>query len=294
MITRVTSTTMIADQKANLQLSMSKLSSEENASSSQQAITRPSDDPVGTATALQVTAEQAANVQYSRNVSDGTGWLSTADSALAHTVTLLQQARDLTLQGANDGAMSPSSKQAIATQLGSIRDSLLATANTTYMGRTVFAGSSDAGAAFDSSFNFTGTPGSSVQRRVSDSQTVQVDVDGSTVFGNGANSVFSDINSIISDLNSGVNIAPHLTQLDARLQSVSAAQSTVGTNENALTSATSALSSQKISLESQRSAVEDVDTAQSALDLQEANNVYEASLLVTSKTLSMNLTDFLH
>ena len=293
MFERVTTATIFADSRRNLQNSISALSRAQNAASSQRAITRPSDDPSATADALKIRGQQKANDQYTRNVNDGNGWLATADSALSQTTTALRRARDLTVQGANDGSMSATAKEAIAKELESIRDGLLATSNTKYLGRSVFAGSSDASAAYDSSYNWSGTAGDTVMRRVGEGQTVQVDVDGSTVFGNGSNSVFSDLDTIINNLRSGVNVQPGIAAIDARMTAIQGAQSQVGSRQSAVDNAQSINASQKVLLESQRSGIEDVDTANAIMELQMQNNAYQASLAVTSKTLQTSLMDFL-
>ncbi|MBO0090280.1 flagellar hook protein, partial [Listeria monocytogenes] len=74
-------------------------------------LTRPSDDPTATASALTVRSGQAATTQYQRNVDNGDGWLNTADSARTGAEALMRRFRDLTVQGANDGALSPEAKE---------------------------------------------------------------------------------------------------------------------------------------------------------------------------------------
>src|SRR5690606_25795430 len=117
--------------------------------SSQKRIEKPSDDPAGTAQALRLRSEQRAVAQYQRNLEDGVSWLTTLDTALTTTSSYLRRARDLVVRGANDGAMGPAQREAIATELEGLRGSLLSQANTTYLGRSVFAGTSNAGVAFD-------------------------------------------------------------------------------------------------------------------------------------------------
>lgn len=293
MITRVTSQTMLASSSRNLQNSIAALQRTQDKASSQKAISRPSDDPAATADAMAIRVSQSTNGQYSRNINDAKGWLTTSDSALTQVSDLLRRARDLTVRGANDGAMSPTAKEAIATELETIRDQLLGVANTEYLGRTIFAGSSDAGAAFADDFSFLGSPTGTVQRRIGEGATVRVDVDGQDVFGSGTNSIFSDLNTIVDNLRTGVNVRSGIGVIDDRMQNVLGALSSVGAAQNATASAESNAASSKVLLETKRSAIEDVDTAQVFLELQMKSNVYQAALLVTSKTLQTSLMDFL-
>ena len=148
MVNRVTSQTRMANSQFNLQSAAALLAKLQDSATSLKKITTPSDDPTGTADSMRVRAAQSQTVQFGRNIDDGMGWLSTVDSTLSASTDIMRQVRDLTVPGANDGALSPTAKEAIATALEGLRTDLLGKANTTYLGRTVFAGSSDAGVAF--------------------------------------------------------------------------------------------------------------------------------------------------
>ena len=146
MITRVTSTQLLTDSSRTLQAAMARLSTLQTQASTGLRISVPSDDPAGTGASIQVRGQQANNAQYQRNATDGLGWLSVTDSALTQATSILQSARNLVLQASNAGSMSTTSRDAIAAQMQGLRDDLLATANTRYNGRSVFAGTSDADA----------------------------------------------------------------------------------------------------------------------------------------------------
>ena len=148
MISRITNQTLMRTAQLSLHANMTRMSKLQDQATNQKAITRPSDDPTATVQSLQVRAEQRATDQYSRNADNGNGWLTTVDSALGATTDILRRVRDLTVQGANDGSMSVAAKEAIAIEIEGLRDDLLRQANTAYLGRNVFAGNSDAGAAF--------------------------------------------------------------------------------------------------------------------------------------------------
>jgi flagellar hook-associated protein 3 FlgL len=308
MIGRVTNqSSALAAQRA-LQTSAQRLAQLQQQASSLQVIGVPSDDPTATGQSLLVRSQQAANAQYSRNADNGVGWLSTTDSALSSTVNLLNRIRDLTVQGANDGTMSPTSKEAIATELVGLKKDLLATANTSFQGRSVFAGTSDAGAAFTPGTTttdpvtglttttqpaFTGTAGSTVERRIDDGNTVKVDTDGSTVFGTGTDSVFALVDSIVSDLRSGVNIGPRLNEIDSRLTTVRGEWADVGTRQAQLGRAQDTLKTTALTLEGQRSGIEDLDLGKAILDLKTQDVAYQSALAITAKVIQPTLMDFL-
>ncbi len=292
MLTRVTTTTMMHAASRNLQTAAAELSRLQIQGSTLNKITRPSDDPAATADALKVRAAQTANTQFTRNAADGNEWLTTVDSSLETVSGLLRKAADLTLQGANDGSMSPAAKEAIAKELETIRDSLLSAANTEYLGRSVFAGNSDAGHAFAADYSYTGGAGT-VERRIDDTTTVRVDADGAAVFGTGSDSVFAEIDSIVSDLRAGVNVGAHVNVLNSRSDTVSAQLAVTGARQATIIDAQKTLLSTKVDLETQRTGIEDVDIADIVLQLKTQETVYQAALSVTSRTLQPTLMDFL-
>jgi flagellar hook-associated protein 3 FlgL len=283
---------MVASAQRNLQASMSQLAKLQQQASSQQAITRPSDDPIGTSNSIAVRSAQRANTQSGRNINDGNTWLTTIDSALSKTSDIMNRVRDLTVQGANDGSLSAASKEAIATELDGLKQELLSQANTTVQGRTVFAGNSNAGVAFQPDYTFTGTS-TGVERRVGSDQTVRVDADGSAVFGAGSTSVFALIDTISSDLRSGTNVSSQLQAIDSRMSAIRTQWADVGGRQAQIQSSQETNMQQTTALEAQRSGIEDVDLGKTILDLQMQNLSYQSALGVTAKVLQPTLMDFL-
>jgi flagellar hook-associated protein 3 FlgL len=291
---RVTEQTMAAAAQRGLSLSQSRLANAQQAASSGQRIGRPSDDPVGTAGALHVHAQIAATNQYKRNIDDGTAWLTTLDGALGNATGFLRQVRDLTIQAGN-GSLGQDSRNAIAQQIDSLRQDLLSTANTRYLGRSVFAGTSDAAGAFidGNPPTFNGVTGDSVQRRIGADQTVRVDGDGAAIFGTGASSIFTVLDSISADLRNGVDPASRLQALDTGMNALVAGRADIGTRLSQLQRAGSENMTDQNTLETQRSGIEDTDLGKAILDLQLQQTNYQAALAVTAKTLMPSLMDFL-
>ena len=145
MFTRVTNATQALNAQHNLQSSLQRQTALYDQATSRRQITKPSDDPTATASALGVRSDAAATSQYARNADNGDAWLATADSTLTSVESIMQRFRDLTVQGANDGSLSPAAKESLATELDGLKKSLLSLANTSYLGRNIFAGNSSRG-----------------------------------------------------------------------------------------------------------------------------------------------------
>ncbi|MCE0457308.1 flagellin [Curtobacterium flaccumfaciens] len=292
MITRVTTQMSMAAASARLQAGAARVAELTDQATTLRAIQKPSDDPVGTASSMQVRKEQAAAAQYSRNANDAAGWLATTDSALSGVYSVLNNVRDLTVRAANSGTMSDTDRDAFVTQFRSLKADLEARANTTYGTRSVFAGSSTAAVAYDPATGWAAS-GTDVSRRVGDGTTVRVDTTGTAVFGSGDDSVFGMIDSIVSDLQNGVNVNARIGDVDTALGTVRGAQADVGVRHAAALAAQDSLKSATVSLESRRADIEDVDLAKAVLDLQVQQTNYQAALAVTAKVLQPTLMDYL-
>jgi flagellar hook-associated protein 3 FlgL len=293
VFTRVTNATQALNAQNNLQANLQRQAVLYDQATSRRLITKPSDDPTATASALGVRADQSATAQYTRNVNSGDAWLATADSALTSVEGIMGRVRDLTVQGANDGAMSAEAKEAIANELDGLKKSLVSLANTSYLGRNVFAGNSNAGVAFQPDYSYTGVPGSTVERRIGPDTTVRVDADGAAAFGTGASSVFALIDDTVSDLRTGVNVGPRLGQIDDRMKAIVGEHAQIGGRQTRVDKAKDTLAVSTNSLEAQRSGIEDVDLSKVLLDLKTQDVNYQTAIAVTARVLQPTLMDFL-
>ncbi|WP_261166327.1 flagellar hook-associated protein FlgL [Microbacterium sp. Marseille-Q6965] len=290
----MTAQSMTQASLRHLQTNLSELAKLQEKATSQRAFLSPSENPSAAAATLALHAEQGRNEQYARNIDDALAWVTTADQAIASSVTLMDRVRTLTLQGANDGALDATAKEAIAVELEAIRDELLASANTRLLGRSVFAGTSDAASAFDAAgYAYNGVPGSEVTRRVGPGVSVRVDADGAAVFGTGDDSAFALIDRIVADLRGGVNVGGHVAAIDDRTTAMLSAQGAVGARQAQIERAQEVVVDQSVSLETRRAAVEDVDTVEVLVQLKAQELVYQSSLQVTSRVLQPTLLDFL-
>lgn len=292
VIGRVTSGMTARAAQHHLQANLQRMSTLMERASGQRAILRPSDDPVGTGDSLRLRSEQRAAEQHARNTQDGLGWLTVADSAIRTSVDLLVRARDLALQGAT-GTASQQARDALAEEIDGIRDALLTEANASYNGRSVFAGTSDAGVAFSEDGTFQGVPGSSVVRRIGPDEQLRVDVDGAAVFGSGAGSVFAVLETLAADLRAGADMSGSITAISERREEVLGHLSQVGVRYNRLEAAKVATEQRLGRIEAGIVEVEDVDLARMIIDLKSQEVAYQSALGVTARVLQNSLMDFI-
>ena len=276
-----------------LQSSASRLSALQQQLSSGRQITKPSDDPTGTVSALQLRSQLKQLTQYQASATDALGWLTTVDSAYSSISGQLQQVRTLVLQGMNTGTGSASSNQALAQQVDQARSSLLSLANASYLGRPVFGGTTASPVAFDSTGSYVGDNGT-VSRTVGPNTTVDLNTPGTTPFGPNGNNLFDLLTTISNDLVSNPSgLGADLSALDARQLAITNDQSLAGAKYQRIQGVQTTSSTNTIQLKSQLSDLQDIDLADMAVQVSSANAAYQAALATTAKISQISLLDFL-
>jgi len=289
---RITNQMQASFVTRSMQANLARMAELQEQGTSGRRLVRASTDPSSAADALLVRNQLATEKQYERNIANGEGWLATIDSTLGTVTDIVQRVRDLVIQGASD-TTSADGREAIAVEIDELRTELLRQSNTTYLGRTVFAGTSDEGVAFRDDYTFTGTAGATVERRIGIDSTVQVDADGAAVFGQGPGSVFALLDTVVADLRTGTNVGNHLAAVDSRLSAVLTQHTVAGARQSQLERATDTNSGNQVSLEARRAGIEDVDIAEIAIDLQLKQVAYQATLSIGANILQPTLMDFL-
>lgn len=259
----------------------------------------PGDDPAASADLVQNLAESSNVDQYTKNANTALGQVQTADSVLTSVVSLLTQAVSLGTEGASS-TTTASNRQAIATQIQGILSSVVAEANTSYGGVSIFAGSASTAAAFvpDSSsptgYTYQGNSETN-QVQVGDSLQVQVNVPGSTLFTNSSASVLGSLSQLATALASGstANVGSATTAVDSALNYISAQHAVLGNSINQLNTQESFLSQETITLSTQASNLVDVDTATAAENLAQAEAQNSAVLEAAAKALPTSLLNYL-
>jgi flagellar hook-associated protein 3 FlgL len=285
---------MTAGSIAGIQGNLARMAATQEQMSTGKLLNRPSDNPTDTTAAMRLRDTMAANAQYARNATDGLGWLSQIDSTLGSVTTQVQRAYTLALQGANSGTLGAAALDSLADEVDGIRSSLLADANATYLDRPVFGGVTSGASAYDASGAYVGTTGN-VTRRIADGVTVDVNVDGPRVFGDGPTSVFAELSALSTALRSGddAGISAGVTAMQARIDTITSARTSAGVVYQQVQNATNAAADAQLQLKSNLSSIEDVDLAKATIDLQMQQVAYQASLAATAKTVQPSLLDFL-
>lgn len=292
MSLRVTQRSLTATTSANLQLNLQKMQQLQEQLSSGRQINRPSDSPTGTVSALRLRADLRRGEQLQRNATDGLGWLGTADTALTEALGTIGRARELALRG-NNGSMGPEDRAAIATEVESLREHLLGIANSSYLGRPLFAGTSSAASAYDANGTYQGDTGA-ISRTVLDGVAVQVNVTGPQVFGPAGNDVFAVLADLADSLrNDPSALGDSITAIDARLLDLKTNLAQVGARYHQVETMRSRMETVRLDAQNALAEVESIDLPKTITELKLQEVAYEAALAATARVIQPSLLDFL-
>ena len=295
-VNRVTQSMLTDRSLSSLQLSLGRLAETQEHLSTGRVLNRPSDSPADTASAMRLRSGIAAQQQYARNAEDGLGWLNTIDATLQGASSQVRRARELALQGAN-GAPSQATRDALATEVEQIRASLVAAANTTFLGRPVFGGTTAGATAYDETAGvlaYVGD-GSRVDRTIAEGVKVDVQLNGPKAFGPDGSSVFDHLTALAEALRSGDTDAMRtgIDVLAADGDRVSSALAEIGTRTSRVEQAAERASGMELDLTNALAEIENADLPQTMVELQMQEVAYQAALAATSRVLQPSLVDFL-
>ena len=103
-------------------------------------VTSLSDDPVAAGQASLLNSAISQDDSFVQSAATTQSLLQVSGSALSSVVTQLTSALSLAVEG-NSGTMNASDLSSISQQMSSLRDQVIALANTSYQGNYLFAGS---------------------------------------------------------------------------------------------------------------------------------------------------------
>jgi flagellar hook-associated protein 3 FlgL len=180
-----------------------------------------SDDPVAAGENVLLRTQISGDDTFSQTASSTQSMLQVTDSALSTVVSQMTTAVSLATEG-NNGTLNASDMQSISNQLVGIL------ANTTYLGRSIFAGSMGGTQPFTLNgavpsgvtYNGDNTPNSVSYLETPNGQKIQLNIPGDQIFlANGSN-VLGTLNNLIADFSSGS--AGPTAQADAQSLSTAA------------------------------------------------------------------------
>lgn len=156
----------------------------------------PADDPGASAELMRLKSALSATEAVQRNLDFAETSITTEETALSSSMSILQRVRELFVLGSTD-TLGSDARYAVSAELKQLREQLLSVANTQNSnGNYVFAGSSVTQPAFDSEGVFRGDE-NKLNVNISRGITLPVRSIGSDIFGDAASE--SDVFRVITE-----------------------------------------------------------------------------------------------
>ncbi|MBW7996906.1 MAG: flagellar hook-associated protein 3 [Candidatus Glassbacteria bacterium] len=198
MTVRVTQNLLSTSVMRNLNRNAQNLLEIQSKLSSGKRIRRPSDDPVGTASAIRLRSQLSQTTQFLRNIESGETQLNTTDGVFNDLSGLLMRAQELAISQANVTA-NTNTRAAVAEEVDALINQFVDLLNTKVGNRFIFAGFKTIDTPFiqtDTGITYTG-----------DSGEMNIEIEnGTTAITNVAGSIL--IPSVDGDLGGHSNLFP--------------------------------------------------------------------------------------
>jgi flagellar hook-associated protein 3 FlgL len=289
---RISAKIMADNIKANLARQSTQLMKTQLKLSTGKRINKPSDDPAGMGKVLDYRTTLKRIDQYRENIVD-------AKTRIQYTEDILGQINDLVDEAKNIASNADDADRApLAQQIGDIRQQVLSLANSKYGAEYIFAGNRSDTAPFDATapYAYNGDNGSHPVI-VGEGISVQIKTDGSQMFVEGGDNLFSVLDQLESDLNTDPldptavqNAVDPLDRISKQLELV---RSGLSASYKSLERSDDHWDSFANAVETMRQNVEDADITQAAIDMQVQQTAYQVLLETAAKVIQPTLVDFL-
>lgn len=325
---RITENMMTTSYNSNLQRNISNLASSNLKLTSQRQYNHVSEDPATASKAFSVRDQIARTEEHISVVENATGELETADSNILTLNSVLETIYEKATKAG--GASSQDSMDAIAEELGGLKEEILQTMNARYGDKYLFSGSANSKEPFsldaDGNLLFNGKPVDAYDKNDPDtyfdenkpvyldigfgtfatgtntSKTgIKISTSGVDVLGCGKdengmpNNLYSLVDQIEKQLKAGDKdgAMDTLAQLKKKQSNISIATSEIGTREKLLERTKDRLETGLVNLKKSQSNLEAVKVETEAVNNKSAETAWMVTLQLGSSIIPPSIFDFM-
>jgi flagellar hook-associated protein 3 FlgL len=310
---RVTNNMLTQNLLRNLENANSRMELIQNQLSSGQAITRPSDDPVGIETALRLKSTISSMEQWKNNTSEALTYMETTESIMNNLTTMLQRIRELTVKGA-DGSNSLDDRAQIAKEIDQLTLQFRVMANSQVSGKYIFSGTLINKAPLDDYFGtdipplppeqwngngkvmeFETGPNVNIPISISGMELFEIYEDTGTAPSTMQSKFFNTLNqlsqALYDDDTDDINNA--LDEIDDHMDNFLKLRSELGARTNRMYVIADQLDNSINIVKKNLSNIQDVDMAGAIMEFKSVENVFRAALAVGAQIIQPSLVDFM-
>jgi flagellar hook-associated protein 3 FlgL len=287
----------IRDGLGAIETASSQLAQAQHQLSTGKRVTGAGDDPLAVQQAIGQRATIGSIDAYSRANQSAASRLAAVDNVLtglSDKLTAVSVA-GLSARGSHADATA---RMAAAERVRSLRDALVTDVNASFQGTYLFAGTNvDQPPYVQSGGAWTYQGNNSVTRvEVDRGRLVSVTFDGQQIIqGSDASDLFTVLDNLASAIETGdaAGIGVGLEAVERAFTRTQRAIGALGADEQGLDEAAVRLASLRQAAETRRSALEDVNMAEAATRMSQADTAYRAALAAVSTAERQSLLDYL-
>ena len=265
---------------------------------------RPSDNPSGVTSALNLRSVLKMNTAYLDSAASTESWMSATDFALIQTTQLATRALNLTRQGMSD-TLGAEQRNTLAAELDIVLQQVLSVANTNHQGNYIFGGFQTVNPPFNLvDTNSDGTLDTvvrngdtgTINRLIGPNLTVVQNINGYNMFNDLMVAIINARDSLRNngDPNQFNNLQNAIAALETQINNVNEALTTNGARQREVRLTKDRLEKSQIELKSLLSQKEDVNLTEAISYLQHQQTVYQTVLEVGKRAISaLSLFDLL-
>ncbi|MBS4178278.1 flagellar hook-associated protein FlgL [Lederbergia citrea] len=290
---RVTGGMMSNSVMFNINQSYSRLDKLFEQAQTQKKISRPSDDPVIAMKGMFYRTNVIEVEQFKRNFSEARNWVETTDSAIGEASKVMERIRELTVQASNE-TYDEGQLQAIAEEIGQLKDHIKSIANARVGDKYIFNGTNTQKAPVATNGDIKFTAGN-VNFELAKGIFVPVNMNGSAVFGEDGASVIDMLNELETALRSGntQSVGGFLDKIDDSAGKMLSARAELGARTNRLDFMEERIDNQEIIAKRIMSDNEDIDFEKVIMEFKAQEAVHNAAMAVGARIIQPTLMDFL-
>jgi flagellar hook-associated protein 3 FlgL len=303
MIGRVTELMTTQQVLADIQSAQDQMDTTQQQLASGLTISQPSDDPYGASLAVTLNDQLSSLTGYTNDITDGTGWSQATSASLTNIQNMVQRVQELVVQAAN-GTESATDLADSAAEVNQLTSAIEQEANTQYNGQYIFSGTATSTAPYAAATGdvYQGN-GAAVSRQIGPGTSLQVNVDLSTLLGNGQASgdggLLDTLRTVAADLNGGTPAdvqdlsTKQISNLQGNFNTLEQMQAGAGATQDRLTLATSRISALQTSDTAALSNDEDTNMATAMTTYSNEQAAFSAALRAGADIVQNSLMNFL-
>ncbi len=293
---RVTQSVIAEMLKSDIRRNLRRLQESQEMISSGKRILKPSDDPSAAERLIGYKVELSQSEQILEDIENALAFLNTADSVLADAENLVSRAREIAIEMASD-TVNAQDRLHAADEIRQIKEQLIQIANTSVAGQRIFGGTKTTEPPYEISGDQVIYKGNSgvILRQIGSDETIQVNVPGHEIFGDGEEGLFKTLSDLERSLTSNDigGIRDAADGLKSSHEVILSARARIGGYSQRAQFARDSIEGFREQLEKVISQIEDIDITEASIQLARNDNAYKASLLAAAKLLQSSLLDFL-